>query len=471
MQTGTLFNKTSHPVKLEIVFGVSAVFVMLLMLITFQYYDTKVYEVWSVEFWDCFFSGNVKEYYAYTLLNPRGTFQNVACSESWIQMLPMILWDLPIWIFCHFEGQFVLNQPMYIIWHKGLFVVVTFIVAYYAYKICRLFVDYDKSLISVGIILASPEILLSTMYAGQDEIIYVCTFIITLYYYLVNDKKKIIIWSIITTCLNPLMLIAIVALMLIYEKRIYMLVIDITIMLLPLFLFNFVYRNDKVYSKSSYSNYLGNLFNNSISFKMNNDFSVPIFIILIIVVYFYCYSKKIEEIKSEGVIWLLSLLFILFNFFVGDEYINYFYRSFLYVPLVAILISISKQDITMNFFLLDVMTYFRTINCISMNGDQVLDTFYAMPNVIYNAVANKTGSNASDERIYLYGKITEKISLASNRGLIVAITIAVGAIIMYINYPNDNLQKVKLVSHKEAWIAIYLLCMPLFLAAYYVILF
>lgn len=454
-------------------------FIMLItltMLITFQYCDTGVYEVWSVEFWDSLFQGNIGGYYQYTLANPRGTFKDQACTESWIQMLPMIIWDLPIWIVHKINGQMIADGRFAIIWHKLLFVVFTLVTSYIVYKISRLYQDdSDKCWMAFFIVLASPELLISTMYAGQDEIIYVCTFLISLYYFLQKKTRKFLFWSIVTDTLNPVMLIFTFALVLIIEKKVYRLILNALAMVSPLVVFGILNNNDKLYASASLTKFLGGIFGNSVSFTQNKGLSIPLIIIIIIFVYFQCYSSDKTAIRGEYVLWLISAMFISFEFLVGDEYVNYFYRSFIYIPFIAILISISKQDIVMNYFLLDIITYSRTLQCISRNFPQVFNNRYVMPNRYITRICEMTGKIRNESAsITLYNELIEKSPLCSNIGVFTAVTIAIGAIILYINRQNvDNvsMNEVKLVSNKNIWLFLYFCCMPIFLTAFYYILF
>ena len=465
----TIFNKKKY-----IYYFIFVLAITLLMLLSFQYCDTGVYEVWSVEFWDCFFKGNVKDFYRYTALNPRGTCEGHACSESWIQMLPMIVWDLPIWIFHKVNGLILVDDRMSIIWHKVLFIIFTFGTSYFALKISRLFQkDNEKSLISFFIILISPEVLISTMYAGQDEIIYMCTFLISLYYFLQKKKKAFTIWSIVTDCLNPMMLMFTIALLLIAEKKIYKILINIIMYISPLLLFKLAYRNDVLFNQKSNPIFADSMFSSSLSCIQESELLIPIVVIIIIFIYFKCYITDIEKTRGESVIWLITALVLLFEFLVGDEFINLFYRSFLYVPFVAILISISKQDLSMNLFLLDIMTYFRTVFCISENHRQAFNTQYVMENRFISRAAALIGNNHSGERMSLYDRLVEKFSVFNNLGMISAIVIAVGIIFLKINKTDikGNVFETKLLSNKNIWILIYFMCMPLFMFMFYYILF
>mgnify|MGYP003596697403 CR=1 FL=1 len=109
-----------------------------LMLVTFNYSDTSIFEVWSCDFWDAVFSGKLQNFYDINILNRHGNIYsiNMACGESWLKMLPMALWDLPIWIIHYLSGHPNVNGFYEIIWHKSLFIVASLVAAIYIYKIC-----------------------------------------------------------------------------------------------------------------------------------------------------------------------------------------------------------------------------------------------------------------------------------------------------------------------------------------------
>ena len=80
---------------ISIVLSFVCIFVM---MFCFRYSDIKAYQVWSLEFLDCVFGKTDVEFYQYTYMDPRESLMPMPCDHSILTMLPIIIWDIPLWI-------------------------------------------------------------------------------------------------------------------------------------------------------------------------------------------------------------------------------------------------------------------------------------------------------------------------------------------------------------------------------------
>lgn len=69
----------------------------LITSVIFSFRDGLSLTVWTVEFWDVLFSGNLADFYDYTDLNLRGA-PHGAVAGSFLPILPWCLWNFPIWL-------------------------------------------------------------------------------------------------------------------------------------------------------------------------------------------------------------------------------------------------------------------------------------------------------------------------------------------------------------------------------------
>ena len=81
--------------------------------------------------------------------------------------------------------------------------------------------DLEFSLCGVVLVAAGLEILDFTAYAGRDEIVYLTTLVIAIYEYISGKKKTGFIFLVLTVAFCPLMLIPIMIIFVLQEKRIW----------------------------------------------------------------------------------------------------------------------------------------------------------------------------------------------------------------------------------------------------------
>lgn len=121
-----------------------------------------------------------------------------------------------------------------IIWSKMLFAICIIVMCIYLYKLIMRLTDNDFEFSMAGVILvaASLEILDSTAYAGQDEIVYLTTLVIAIYEYISGKKKTGFIFLVLTVAFCPLMLIPVMIIVVLQEKRIWKIAVDAGLLVL-----------------------------------------------------------------------------------------------------------------------------------------------------------------------------------------------------------------------------------------------
>lgn len=237
-------------------------------------------------------------------------------------------------------------------------------------------------------------------------------------------------------------------------------------MLLPTVLFDFLYRNDQLYqsSKTDFTDLILEMF----GIASINTVLGPVSIlgVFLVIFYFYSYGIKVEnDITSQKkVIYVLGVIFILMGLFMG----NNFYRLFLYVPFLVLLLIISERNLQMNLFLLLVSTFGRSLLACAVNNSQNMNTAFIMKNSWISNLSEAVNGNQGIKNLGLYDKLMLRFPFFP--GIVMVVTVcAVSAMILLviINYPKYKAEHEFPVSEKIL-LAGYVLCMPFILALWFI---
>lgn len=437
----------------------------ILMMVTFDYCDTDSLTAWSVNVWDLLFQGRLSEFYSYAELNLRGAFHD-NCMGNYIWILPWSLWNLPLWIIHSISGELLVTDFWSLCWSKLFLVFLSIITAWMSSKICSLFTeDKRRHLMVYVLVLASPELLMSIGYAGQDEILYIAFFIIALYYFLCEKYGKFYFWSVCSVACCTIMLIPFLALLLIREKNILKIAVAAIGTQVPVLVFEFCYRNNAAYhlAKTDFLSMMGSMFKASTIQVIFGEASV--FGVIIVLIYFCCFNMKPDSMDwKRKVIYLLALIFVFMSLFMGNEY----YRLFLYVPFMSILITALDENIEMNLFLLNVLTYGRTFMACGVNNPQNMNTRFIMNNSWLSKLCHIVGEKRELEDIELYNKLLWRFPKLQNIVIIIVSCIAASSILLLIiNAPPNCRKKYDINLSTDLLLAGYVMCMPALLAVFF----
>ena len=313
----------------------------LAIMAAFKYDDILSYTAWSVDFWDCLFHGKLSTYYEYSETSLRGAVHG--CPDgSYLTFFPWIIWNLPLFLF-NINSSKNVTGSFCLLWSKCLLLLCLAFTAFYAFKIVKKLTDdnVELALLSSILITGSIEIMSSTAYAGQDEIIYICAFLAATYHFMTGQRRAAIILSVISFTICPLMIIPLAYLWVIYEKNIIKLISWGIISLAPSLIFDLLYRGSDMYQSVKGVNTLLTfqlMVNTTVFDSAISNFSIPCVILILGVIFAYLWVDK----DSDKIMLLLSIVFFIFCFFMRHT----FYRSFLYVPFFAIL-ACSYKDLSL----------------------------------------------------------------------------------------------------------------------------
>lgn len=447
-----------------------------LMLITFEYEDTDSLTAWSMNFWDLLFSGRLDEFYEYTALNIHGAAHS-NCGGNYLWLLPLCIWNFPLWIVHSVAGIVSIENFWSICWSKLFLFLMQIVLAYICGKICSMITsDKKRILLTMLLVMASPEILVSIGYAGQDEIVYVCLFVTAFYFFLKGYWKRCYVLLVCCVAVCPIMLIPVLALLLLKEKRIYKLLLYTVGTILPLFLFELFYRGDSTYQAAKQTNdFVDMMYRMLTGLKLDTMLGViSIAGVGLCILFFYCYMKEISlESNKEDyrkLIFLFSLLFVIISFFMTDD----FYRMFLYVPFLVMMLMISGQEVGNNLFLFTILTYGRIFQVCRGSYPKSMNTCFVMRNSWITALCDRLGSTrylADPEHctclwayVYSYGELLEVLNLLVETCLIGVV------VILFVMNKCENQKQYKSMFRENVILVICIFCMPIVLMGYYVML-
>lgn len=255
----------------------------------------------------------------------------------------------------------------------------------------------EKKIIAI-LFAISPEVLMSTMYAGQDEVMYLALYVIALYYFLEEKIIRAYICAAISAVFCPQMLIPFLALLMIREKSVVKIGSVVIGTMIPLFMFEFVYRNNQIYIDNKLN--LLDMIQDMLG-KTSDLFSnASILGIIIVVILFICYVNEFiwDEEGKRNIIYINTLIFCAINVYASDH----FYRLFTYVPFLILIIVLNKNNKRMNMFLLLCLTYARTYIACKTTGQQNMNTMYVFNDSLYAGIAAKLGSTTYGRHIGMY---------------------------------------------------------------------
>lgn len=437
---------------------------IVVMVFVFNYVDGDVYIAWSMDFLDCLFGKANKEFYEYSALNlhiENSLFKG--CDKSVLMILPLAIWNIPVWIAHQITGEMIVTGIWDIAWMKLGFILCIVITAVECTKIVKAVRPDANSGFVFPLMLGSFDVLCSTLYAAQDEIVYLMVLVIAMRHMINRKIILFLVFSALSVALNPEMIIPVILMILFYEERIWKVFLDAFICVVPLGIINFIYRNNEVYNNARVTGYefSRSLFSTDIGLKIGEN-TVSLFIILICLMLFFVYAHRDEKPDNRNLVWSMALLMVSMTLLSTGGYINYFYRDLLYVPFLIILILTSEQNSTTNIILYLLYTWGRSILGLVNGAPQSMSSAYlSINNITLRRIYDNVGKLIMGK---FYG---DKISLLANSGLITAVCLSVAIVIFYINSRSGLKKEYRLFEiNKDILVAVNSLLVPIILLAF-----
>ena len=405
---------------------------LLLVMFSFNYVDGELTRDWSLQLLDCLFQKTDMEFYHYS----QQCMSYDCCDKTIWMMLPISLWNLPIWVIHQITGNEYLIGFGCILWMKIGYLLCMVVICIECTKIVKRVNPESDSMLIYPLILGSFDILNSAIYAAQDEIIYISMLVTALRFLIEKRFKIFLLFATITVTLNPEMIIPVLLLIVFIEKRIHFVLLDLILTIIPSTLFSVLYKSNEVYNRYNWidraSDSMKNLFVSDIGLSQSMG-NVSLFLIVICLLLFYSYTRRNEGGDYSDSTWIMGVIMTSMTLLSSGSFMNYFYRSFLYVPFLVLVIISSKHNTHTNLLLYLIYTWIRSwldlLNCKIQNFSS---PYLTIDNDFVQRVFDKS-------RIVSPGRfMSREIPVLGNYGAFSAICFSVAVIIFFINYKGHQ---------------------------------
>ena len=431
-----------------------------IIMMSFDYVDGKLTSAWSMQLLDCIFGKTDMEFYHYS----EQCMGIDCCDKTILMMLPISIWNIPLWILREITKKAFFAEFGSILWMKAGYILCIVLIAVECSKIVKKVNPESDHLLVYPLIFGSFDIIDSTMYACQDEIIYVLMLVFALRKLLDGKTGLFLLFAVITVSLNPEMLIPVFLMILLTQKRILHVLGYTVLAYIPSAAFSLVYRSNDVYSRFNWmdkaSGMMKGLFTTDIGLTQE-DGNVSLFIVVLCLLVFFAYTNRDKNTDTD-VIWTVGASMTGMTLLSSGSFMNLFYRSFLYVPFLLLTVLTSKKNLHTNLILFVLYTWFRGwLDVLNASIQNFSSNYLKIDNDFTRRVFDKV-------RIVSPGRfISNKIPILSNYGLFTAICLSLAIVIFYINYKGHREREYETFKpHKDILVFVSGLFVPLIIALF-----
>ncbi len=462
-------NIDKHQKIFFIIIGILTLIAIISIHITFNYMDTQTLMVWSVNNWDLLAEGRISDFYTDKTVGHLGYERgasweapNIEGSASPLMFIPQMLWCFPIWVTHYFNGNTYIGTLPCVYWYKLFLILMTGLTSFFTFRIVRKLGGDDKrGIIAALLVLGSSEVLLSTGYAGQDEIVYIC-FTILAVERLISDKyRQFIIWSTVAVTLCPLVILPLATALALRQKNLLRVIAALFLMLLPSGLWS-VLSHNMVRTSEGYP-HIPNVFD-YIGLPLAIYGKASVLMILFVLLLFFCFIHR--ESSNRQLIWFSSLSLIWLSYLTN----SYFYRLMLYIPFMAIMICAdNSDDLDLKVLLITVLEYARFF-ALGIDNKIVLNTYYTVDAGWVKAICTRAGS----DKYLAYDGLVEQIfiahpSLYQAAGILNGLIIAIVLILLWITWSHENEEKASVCKIRglNIYLIAYACCIPIYMLMFW----
>lgn len=411
---------------------VVSILCMSVILTGFNYVDGCLTQSWSFQLLDCIFRKTTDEFYIYS----ESLMDFDCCDKTILMMLPVSLWNIPMWIINQVSTSDFATGFGGIIWMKIGYVLCLFVAAHESARIIKTVNPKADYLLVYPLLFGSFDIVDSIMYACQDEIVYLTMLIIALRHLIQGNKRLFLLFSAITVSLNPEMIIPVFLMILFCEKRIIRVLLFSLITYAPSAIVNLIYRNNVVYNKYNWldraSDLMRELFTTDVGLSQSMG-NISLFLVVVCLLLFFTYTKRLENQSPDEIIWIIAVAMTSMTLLSSGSFMNYFYRSFLYVPFLVLVVLSAKNNLHTNLILFLLYTWIRGwMDLLNAPIQNLSSAYLSFSNEFTRRVFDKS-------RIVSPGLfVSNKMPILSNYGVMSALCLALAIVIFYINHISNR---------------------------------
>ncbi|MDE6851177.1 MAG: hypothetical protein K2J67_01640 [Lachnospiraceae bacterium] len=326
------------------------------MMLTYKYWDGKSMTVWSTVLLDCTFDGRLYDFYEVIHQNLHEA-PHEYCGYNYLMLIPWAVWNIPIWILQRFAGLRAVDHTLMMVWSQMFLVFLLGVIVLYSRKIMDFFgVDHDTKSWSSYLIITCPFTFLGVFISGQSDLVVITTSVMAIYYLL--QKKRIVFLLLMAFSISakPFYIFALIAVILLVEKNVIKIVLQLGSSIIPMVLFDLIYKNAPVYQESIRTGTSSSIIENTIANGISATGGSASFVIMgLIAIYFiaYCIRYDKEDVrKKQYIIYMMVAPMAVYFAFSNYE----FYRRIYLIPFLVILMAIHHTFWTINLILEKVLS-------------------------------------------------------------------------------------------------------------------
>lgn len=331
-------------------YAIYAVLALVVMLF-YKYWDGKSLTVWSTVLWDCVYDGNIYDYYAVVHQNLNGAPQWY-CGYNYLVLIPWAVWNLPIWILQRFCGMRIVEHTLMMAWSQMFLVVLLLVTLFYSRRIMQYFgVDKKIQAWSLYLIVTCPFTFVGIFVSGQSDMIVIAAAVMAVYYLLENKQWLFLLLMAFSISAKPFFIFAFIAVILLVEKNVIWIGLKLISSMVPMVLFNMIYKNAPLYQESVNQGTGNAIIQNTIANCIGaTGGNASIVIMGLLLLYFaaYCIRYQKENVeKKQYIIYMMFAPMAVYFAFANYEY----YRRIYLIPFLILMMAIHCKFWSVNLIL------------------------------------------------------------------------------------------------------------------------
>jgi len=347
--------------KLETKYKVLIVVSMIILLGFFfcqTYYDMGITTYHGISFWDCLFSGNIRNFYSInnnaTLVFSNTMSGEYSASYDFIIYIIFAIWDFPLWIAKTFFGiEYPVATFLGTCWAKSISLFFLILSAMFFKKIAKMLNDDEKFVFKCTLGFVTSLYAIAYVFVmGQYDSITICFILAGVYYYLKEKKWIGLALFAVAIPIKMFALFAFIIILLYMEKNILKIMGTLVLALVPMIICRILIPFADVNNVNFFFNSM--FFSNPWSMGIGY-FSVFLVLFIILCVVIYVFVKKEDSHRR-----LIMLLFLCYTLFGVCAYCLPYWLIY-FVPFMYLVFCINQEIFELNICLDAVGAFFVVI--------------------------------------------------------------------------------------------------------------
>ncbi len=436
------FLRKYHSSKVYLSEWILAAIIFLVVLFSFVFVDTRSLTIWSTNLWDVIWEGRPFDFYLYTSQNIHGAPHELMGSDI-ISILPLSIWNIPIWIAQRFFGKEISGNYILLSWSKLGLILCLATMSYVAYRIAKKLTDNkDCSVWTAILTFSNASCVAGVGFAGQNDIFFVFLSLLSVNA-LINKKTAwFIIYAALSISIKPFFLFAYIPLVLFTDKNIFRIFAKI-VGAASLYVGNrIIFSAMPMYKESLDSgpttSVIKHLFSPGIDVSKG---SASLYIIGFLIICFIAYvvKAKDDEERSKFLIYIPTAVYFIQCCLSYTEY----YRSLVIMPFAAILFAMNFKKFRLNLALL--ATYqFSFLAMLTVNSKYFLAPRFIKHSLFETLFNGGVSPELAYSNLPSYMLKYEDSAMTYLKLAFAAVYVVTAILILVLNYPRFN-KKIDLI--------------------------